>query len=341
MWWQYLPTCSLESPLVRSCRPTDWLWWEIPFFNTHPSLALQPSSAECFDDYQCVFHRFPAETGLSAEYSWDLRSLCADAGTEYVAALDPSCVLDPNGNCPAGCGNCDPKAQIQFNICGTVAGPIAPVNDGGTNGTGSPQLIPLPHSHGVAVQFIEGIPGPVLPPGYGPTGGCADLDTCDQTYNPTCVAGSQNYPANNPAVPATDNLYARRSQRCAANGAAYCSPYNYWCCSVQTTTCTKSAEVLAYYDGSPPTFNLIQESDPNGGVSLSFAGALPYVDDPFPCSKGSSIDPSTGYAPTRSVTVNIACDPSQQGLAPATFFEVQTCTCQFLLLGAGRKSQLL
>ena len=191
---------------------------------------------------QCNFHRFPSDTGLPVEYSWDVFNLCASAGNEYVASIDPGCI-SANGTCL--CNSCDPNARLRFNVCGTVAGPIAPVAESGSSspsGVGDPQQLPLPHSHGVALQYIEGYPGPTPPAGYGPVGGCADVDTCDQGYNPTCVPGSQNYPQG---ANQDDSFYTRRADRCADQGADYCSPYSYWCCSVKSTPCTKSAEVLA------------------------------------------------------------------------------------------------
>jgi hypothetical protein len=122
---------------------------------------------QCFDEYQCVFNRFPSElNGLTDEYTWDLRSLCAGAGAEYTATRDPQCNL-PDGStpCPTAClGNCavnqDQKPVIVFNICGTVNGPIAPVSEtDGTGGVGDPQTIPIPHSHGVALQVSRPLGG--------------------------------------------------------------------------------------------------------------------------------------------------------------------------------------
>ena len=119
---------------------------------------------QCFDEYQCVFFRFPVEIGLKSAYTWDLRSLCAGEGSEYIAGKDPNCVLSATGVCPPGCYNdCKPdkSPKIRFNICGTVSGPLAPVKEencpGGDptqcpGGVGSMQELPIPASHGVAVQ---------------------------------------------------------------------------------------------------------------------------------------------------------------------------------------------
>ena len=82
-----------------------------------------------------MHYRTPSESGLSAEYMWDLRSLCAAAGNEYQTAAR------------------DGGELIRFNVCGTVAAAIAPVdetpNPDFPNGV---QYLPLPYSHGVAVQ---------------------------------------------------------------------------------------------------------------------------------------------------------------------------------------------
>ncbi len=165
----------------------------------------------------------------------------------------------------------------------------------------------------------------VPPAGYGPVGGCSDLDTCDQYYNPSCVPSSLNYDVNNP-VYSTDTYFSRRADLCTTNGQDWCSPYNYWCCSVKPTPCTKEAEVLAYYDGSPPIFNLLNEGDPNRGISLSYVGALAFSADPYPCGGAGAKDPSTGLAPTRSLEVRMACDPSvTSGLGTTYFYERDTC----------------
>jgi hypothetical protein len=118
---------------------------------------------QCLAGYECIFSRFPTDSGLSAQYTWDLRPLCAGAGSEYIAQRDPSCVNDPiTGLCPSRCYDCtaDKTARIRFNVCGTVSGPVAPVKEencpGGAgncpNGVGSAQEIPIPASRGVALQ---------------------------------------------------------------------------------------------------------------------------------------------------------------------------------------------
>ena len=118
---------------------------------------------QCLDSLECVFHR-AADDGLAADYFWDLRSLCAGPGSEYVAQRDPTCVSDPTtGACPSYCmGDCraNQEARVVLNVCGTVAGPVAPVDENTCpagsgqcpNGVGSAQLSPMPASHGVAVQ---------------------------------------------------------------------------------------------------------------------------------------------------------------------------------------------
>ena len=136
--------------------------------------------------------------------------------------------------------------------------------------------------------------------------GCADVDTCDQAYNPTCAPGSANYPSG---VNVNDAFYTRRATTCGQRGLGYCSPYNYWCCSVKSTPCTKQAEVIAIYDGSPPAFNLLNEGSPNG-ITLTYVGAPAYATDSFPCLDPSNpyYDPSTGNPPQRAFTLRLTCD---------------------------------
>ena len=163
----------------------------------------------------------------------------------------------------------------------------------------------------------------VPPAGYGPAGGCTDIDTCDQLYNPTCAPGSINYDASNPNY-GTDPFFTSRADTCTANGQNWCSPYSYWCCSAKPTSCTKEVEVLAH-DGSAPSFNLLAEGNPNG-VSLYYSDALAFSTDPYPCGGACSIDPSTGLAPTRSLEIRMACDPDvTSGLGTSYFYERNTC----------------
>jgi hypothetical protein len=135
-------------------------------FLTHllcPCLCYyQPGAPpQCFDESQCLFQARPSATGLNASYAWDLRPLCKSAGAEFIANKDPACIStgQPSGwTCPPRCGNCDPtNANIRFNICGTVSGAIAPVNEDdpsctGQGGVNCPQELPIPHSHGIGIQ---------------------------------------------------------------------------------------------------------------------------------------------------------------------------------------------
>ena len=158
-----------------------------------------------------------------------------------------------------------------------------------------------------------------MPSTYGPNnnGLCADVDTCDQAYNPTCAINSLNYPAN-PAI--TDKLYTRRAATCTANGPGYCSPTELWCCSVRQVACSKNAEVVAYYDGTGPSFDLIDEGAPaDGGIRLTYLGAQAYIDDPFPCA--GNTDPGTGLAPVRALSIVIGCNRSVDTISNATFYE--------------------
>ena len=190
------------------------------------------------------------------------------------------------------------------------------------------------------MQYIEGFPNPNPPPaGYGPavvpnqTFGCADVDTCDQQYNPTCVPGSANYPIN---AAITDDIYTRRASRCN-NNLTYCSPYNYWCCAVKATPCTKQAEVIAIYDGAPPSFNLINEGVPDG-ITLTYVGAPAYRADSFGCGDVDNIndpgnDPSTQYPQQRSFTLRLTCDRSvKTGIAGLYFGEPSSC--QYIAYGS-------
>ena len=192
-------------------------------------------------------------------------------------------------------------------------------------------------THPHAPQYIEGYPGPAPPAGYGPAVlpgqkyGCADIDTCDQRWNPLCPGpnccqpGSPNYPVN---AAITDSMYTRRAGICN-NNPGYCSPYNYWCCSVKATPCTKQAEVVAIYDGSPPAFNLINEGDPNG-ITLTYVGAPAYRDDSFPCGdvdnpSDPNNDPSTTFPQQRTLTLRLTCDKSVKTVSPFYFGEPNAC----------------
>lgn len=138
--------------------------------------------------------------------------------------------------------------KIIFNVCGTVANviaaPYSATNPSNLN-------LPLPHSHGTAVQLIDD-------PGQDSAFTCPDADTCDQDTNPDCVPGSLNYDPNrngpNPYVPGlVINHNVGRETRCAnncPNGAP--GPGCPYYCYVASTPCEGNVEVLAYYDGAPP-----------------------------------------------------------------------------------------
>ena len=114
-------------------------------------------------------------------------------------------------------------------------------------------------------------------------GRCADLDTCDYNFNSgyvntgVCVPGSVNYDSTSPTI-AKDGtpIHTDRVNTCTAN-PTYCSPYSYWCCKVKEVACTDNAEIISYYDGSAPNFNLFQEGNVNGGITLTYAPAMNYV----------------------------------------------------------------
>ena len=117
-----------------------------------------------------------------------------------------------------------------------------------------------------------------------------DIDTCDQATNPQCLL-TGNYPAV--ANPGATQVNNNRINRCITDP-------NYYYCKPQTTPVTDNAEVIAYYDGSPPIFALADESNPQGGINLTYLGASAYSADPFPCG---GVDPATGVAPLRAVCV--------------------------------------
>lgn len=98
--------------------------------------ALDP---QCFDEYQCIFHRWVSNGN---EYSWDLRPLCRGAGNEYTYTV-------PGGAYPI----------YTFNICGTISKPCAPQG-----------WVPY-ISHGVATQFLD------TDPAGNPCPKCPDADT--------------------------------------------------------------------------------------------------------------------------------------------------------------------
>ena len=134
-------------------------------------------------------------------------------------------------------------------LCGTVSQAVAPYSTAGPANTANMQL-PLPHSHGTAVQYIDD-------PSQDSMYTCPDVDTCDQETNPACLPGSANYPvggntvggstqnpfsSSNP-VQISRNLY--RESRCAADPTIYY-------CFVEGVPCESSVEVLTYYDGAAP-----------------------------------------------------------------------------------------
>ena len=151
--------------------------------------------------------------------------------------------------------------------------------------------------------------------------------------NNCCQPGSPNYPVN---AAITDSTYTRRASICN-NNAAYCSLYNYWCCSVKSTPCTKQAEVVAIYDGSAPAFNLLNEGDPDG-ISLTSVGAPAYRDDSFPCGdvenpNDPGIDPSTLYPQQRTFTLQLSCDRNATS-GILNLFYGEPSPCQYIAYGS-------
>ncbi len=65
---------------------------------------------------------------------------------------------------------------------------------------------------------------------------------------------------------------------------------------------------MAYYNGAAPTFALTDESNPNGGINLTYSGALPYKLDDGSTDLCSQLDPATGFQVQRYLNIFIGCD---------------------------------
>ena len=77
--------------------------------------------------------------------------------------------------------------------------------------------------------------------------------------------------------------------------------------TVQTVNCTGDCEIVAPYTGAAPIFALLDETNPQGGISLRYEGAPAYSGDPF----GSCpLDVRTGLAAQRAFTINLFCNPA-------------------------------
>ena len=123
-------------------------------------------------------------------------------------------------------------------------------------GTANMEL-PLPHSHGTAVQYIDD-------PGQDKQFVCPDVDTCDQETNPACLPGSANYPlGGNTVSGSTQNPFSSsnpvqisrnlvREGRCNPSVAPVPPATVPYYCNVASVPCEASVEVLTYYDGSAP-----------------------------------------------------------------------------------------
>jgi len=283
------------------------------------SAAFRPGvPPQCFDQFNCIFHR--SQLGAKG-YSWDLINLCMPAGQEYQTYSA--------GQAPGT------FPKVIFNICGSVSQAVAPCKDKTTTDCDNGQIMPMPHSHGVVIQYIND-------PAHDQLYNCADLDTCDQDTNPNCVIGSLNYDATrdgiNPYTNLAINHNVGRETRCAQNPARYY-------CLVKGVKCTDAVEVLASYDGvdadsqnwatsgSPPAFELNDESDPNSGIILHYPSAKGYVSDPF-SSTGCPLDPTTGLAAERSVQMSIACDQGVSGFVAYNYTEISPCT--YVIYGASK-----
>jgi len=299
---------------------------------------------QIFDEYMCIFHRFNIG---GKEYSWDLAKLAANAGSEYVAWKDGCNPNVPGSGDSTQCPSYQPNSyeDIVFNVCGTVSTAVAemvccdsispcvdPTNPQPTECRQKPA--PLPHSHGVAVQFIE-----KNPPLAGYT--CVDMDSCDTATNfdpntgrqcgigpdmTQISIGSLNYPAN--TAPNTNFPNGGFPDAAFSNpgreGVCQSNPNRNYC-KTTGTKCTGQAEVLAYYDGSAPTFSLADEANPNGGINLTYAGALPYINFDQQTDRCPAIDPSTGYQVQRYVNIFIGCDKNAKTLTVDKYTERGQC----------------
>lgn len=252
---------------------------------------------QCLAAYQCAFTR----TFSGRTVAYNLCPLCAPAGAEYVAVQ-------------AGAPASAPYPQIRFNVVGTVSRTLAMFADG--NSSRAQQLLPFPHSHGVAVQFIDDPDAPRVNPNHV---ALVDTDTCDQATNPLC--GPLNYAScddNNAPIPPATECNPARQAACIASAQAlpFCSP------TKNASYAADNPEVLAFYDGGAPIFSLFDESDPQSGINLTFPAMNSFSTDPFPCD---TTDPATGDTVLRSVNIYIACDPSVSGLAVEYYSEPRSC----------------
>ena len=308
----YTPQCAFFAGPPR--------WWRCGAFAPLlplPLLLILPPPVPGFDEYQCIFHRFNQPYG--ARYSWDFRSLCADAGKEYVAYYVPigGSTASPSASASPSQIPGNYAQRIIFNVCGGVAGPaIAPYQ--ANTATNINMTLPQPHSHGTAIQILDD-PAQFL-------GGfnCPDTDTCDQATNPACVPGTLNYLANRTGT---------NPNTCDANGChdidhnpameAVCagpSPLPA-ACTVSSTKCTGNIELLSYYDGHAPVFSLFDEFtaggvtalSPSNGINLTYTPSLAFSDDRFACF---AKDARTGEPVVRTVNVYIACDAAGYVDAP-------------------------
>ena len=264
--------------------------------------AARPGDApQCFEQHFCI------TTFVISGQPWfyDLSGLCMPANNEYVVWKAD----EPNPG-PAT------FPQVIFNVCGTVARDIAPFKPANV---GANVTLPFPASHGVAIQLIN---DPAPEGQYS----CADVDSCDQATNPTCVIGSLNYDPNrngpNPFIVGLNIAHdVAREAACASNP-------NTAFCTVGTVPCTDNAKVLARYMGGEDTLGdtldvrLQDWNNPQGGINISYANQPAFINDPFVCHP---FDPVTGNVAPRSVNIFIACDYNEPGLAVDSYTEPQEC----------------
>jgi hypothetical protein len=261
-----------------------------------PAAAYLPGvPPQCLAAYQCSFTR----TFSGRTVAYNLCPLCRPAGTEYVAV---------QAGAPSGAR----YPQIRFNVAGTVSRVVAMFLNRNT----SQQLLPFPHSHGIAVQFLN---DPDAPGGNPDHIALVDTDTCDQATNPSC--GPLNYAScdeNNAPIPPASECNPARQAACIASAQAhpFCRPTR------NASFAAEDSEVLAFYDGGAPGFSLYDESDPQSGINLTFPAMNSYKMNPFACF---NIDPATGDEVLRKVNIFISCDPGVADLAVDGYSEASTC----------------
>ena len=281
----------------------------------------------------CNFYR----TINGTLYEWALAPLAANASAEYVAWKDGCDPSRPGSGDATVCPSTyDPNFSYQdivFNVCGTVSRAVAEMVCTGppSAATCYQKPAPRPHSHGVAVMFIER-----APPLAGYT--CVDMDSCDSATNfdPTTgnqcgigpdmtvsSVGSLNYPANssseNPLYPGAPFNNPARERSCLND------PTGYYC-ETTGTPCTGRAEVLAVFEGFAPGFALMDETNATSGVNITVTPAPAYLQERTgETDRCPQTDPATGYNVMKYFNLFVACDPNATQFVVSKYTERGQC----------------